>query len=226
MTDADIGFLPASELLDRYRDRSLSPVEVVSAVLRHIERQEPALNAMVTLTPRYRDGRGHPGRSRLCRRHRPQARGRARDHQGPAADQGRAHPDGQPHVRGPRPRRRHPLRHPPARRGVHHGGQDHRPRVRLEGREPEPAHRHHPQSVGAWAERGRLLLRGGCRVGGGLRTAAPGRRRRRVDPHPGPYVRRVRHEADAWPDTVLANVQQRRRHPSGPHLPHRDGTAH
>ena len=50
MTDAEIGFLPASELVERYRDRSLSPVGVVDAVLRHIERQEPALNAMVLLT--------------------------------------------------------------------------------------------------------------------------------------------------------------------------------
>ena len=50
MTDADIGFLSATELTARYRDRSLSPVEAVGAVLRHIARQEPALNAIVTLT--------------------------------------------------------------------------------------------------------------------------------------------------------------------------------
>ena len=50
MTDADIGFLPATELLARYQDRSLSPVDVVDATLRHIEAQEPRLNAIVTLT--------------------------------------------------------------------------------------------------------------------------------------------------------------------------------
>ena len=50
MTDADIGFLPATELLARYHDRSLSPVDVVAAILRHIEAQEPSLNAMVTMT--------------------------------------------------------------------------------------------------------------------------------------------------------------------------------
>ena len=50
MNDADIGFLPASELATRYRDKSLSPVEVIDAVLRHIERQEPSLNAMARLT--------------------------------------------------------------------------------------------------------------------------------------------------------------------------------
>jgi aspartyl-tRNA(Asn)/glutamyl-tRNA(Gln) amidotransferase subunit A len=50
MTDADIGFLPATELAARYRDRSLSPVEVIDAVLRHIEQQEPSLNAMARIT--------------------------------------------------------------------------------------------------------------------------------------------------------------------------------
>jgi len=50
MTDADIGFLSAAELVAGYRDKSLSPVEVIAAVLRHIEAQEPRLNAMVLLT--------------------------------------------------------------------------------------------------------------------------------------------------------------------------------
>lgn len=47
---AEIGFLPATSLLARYRDRSLSPVDAVDAVLRHMARQEPALNAMVLMT--------------------------------------------------------------------------------------------------------------------------------------------------------------------------------
>lgn len=47
---SEIGFLPATSLLARYRDRSLSPVEAVDAVLRHMARQEPALNAMVLMT--------------------------------------------------------------------------------------------------------------------------------------------------------------------------------
>ena len=50
MTDAEIGFLPAAELLAHYRSGALSPVEVTAATLRHIARQEPALNAMVLLT--------------------------------------------------------------------------------------------------------------------------------------------------------------------------------
>jgi aspartyl-tRNA(Asn)/glutamyl-tRNA(Gln) amidotransferase subunit A len=50
MTDEEIGFLTAVELAARYRDKSLSPVEAVDAILRHIERQEPQLNAMARIT--------------------------------------------------------------------------------------------------------------------------------------------------------------------------------
>jgi aspartyl-tRNA(Asn)/glutamyl-tRNA(Gln) amidotransferase subunit A len=50
MSDAEIGFLPASELTARYRAKSLSPVEAIDAVLRHVERQEPTLNAMALMT--------------------------------------------------------------------------------------------------------------------------------------------------------------------------------
>jgi aspartyl-tRNA(Asn)/glutamyl-tRNA(Gln) amidotransferase subunit A len=51
MDDDDIGFLPATELARRYRAKSLSPVEVAQAVLRHIGRLEPQLNAMTLTTP-------------------------------------------------------------------------------------------------------------------------------------------------------------------------------
>lgn len=50
MNDADIGFLPASELTKLYRSKALSPVEAIDAVLRHIERAEPSLNAITLLT--------------------------------------------------------------------------------------------------------------------------------------------------------------------------------
>ena len=51
MTDADIGFHPATDLLAQCRAKALSPVEAVEAILRHIGRQEPALNAMVRPSP-------------------------------------------------------------------------------------------------------------------------------------------------------------------------------
>lgn len=41
----DVAFLPATELLDLYRRRKLSPVEATEAALRRIERHDPRVNA-------------------------------------------------------------------------------------------------------------------------------------------------------------------------------------
>ncbi|MBX3071377.1 MAG: amidase [Thermomicrobiales bacterium] len=46
----DLCFMPATELLDRYRSRELSPVEVTDAVLTQIETYDPAINAFVAVT--------------------------------------------------------------------------------------------------------------------------------------------------------------------------------
>jgi aspartyl-tRNA(Asn)/glutamyl-tRNA(Gln) amidotransferase subunit A len=51
MTEDDVCFLPATDLIDHYRRRRLSPVEVAEAVLRRIERLNPILNAFITVTP-------------------------------------------------------------------------------------------------------------------------------------------------------------------------------
>ncbi len=51
MTGDDLCFLSATELVERYRRRELSPVEVAEAVLARIERVDPALTAFVTVTP-------------------------------------------------------------------------------------------------------------------------------------------------------------------------------
>ena len=50
MTD-DIAWMTAAELLARYRDRSLSPVEAVDALLARIDRMQPEFNAFVHLDP-------------------------------------------------------------------------------------------------------------------------------------------------------------------------------
>lgn len=47
----ELCFMPATEMLARYRDRSLSPVEVTTAILTQIERLDPEINAYVTVTP-------------------------------------------------------------------------------------------------------------------------------------------------------------------------------
>lgn len=46
----ELCFLSATELLEQYRRRALSPVEVVDAVLEQIERLDPAVRAFLTVT--------------------------------------------------------------------------------------------------------------------------------------------------------------------------------
>src|SRR5260370_128253 len=50
MTES-IAFLPATELLARYRAKQLSPVEVMTETLRRLERYEAAVNAFVLYDP-------------------------------------------------------------------------------------------------------------------------------------------------------------------------------
>ena len=45
MSEIDICYMSASELAKRYRDRSLSPVEVVKALISRAEKINPKLNA-------------------------------------------------------------------------------------------------------------------------------------------------------------------------------------
>lgn len=50
MTSDDLAYMPALELLDHYRNRTLSPVEVTDALLERIERLNPMLSAYITIT--------------------------------------------------------------------------------------------------------------------------------------------------------------------------------
>jgi aspartyl-tRNA(Asn)/glutamyl-tRNA(Gln) amidotransferase subunit A len=49
VNDAELGYLPATELAAMIRRKAVSPVEVVGAILRRIERLEPRLNAFAFL---------------------------------------------------------------------------------------------------------------------------------------------------------------------------------
>jgi aspartyl-tRNA(Asn)/glutamyl-tRNA(Gln) amidotransferase subunit A len=51
VNEHEIAYMPATELIGRYRLLELSPVEVTEAVLGRIERLNPQLNAFVTVTP-------------------------------------------------------------------------------------------------------------------------------------------------------------------------------
>lgn len=49
MSDTEIGFMPATEIVAAVRAKQLSPVEIVSALGKRIERLEPRINAFATL---------------------------------------------------------------------------------------------------------------------------------------------------------------------------------
>src|ERR1700722_8897116 len=49
MNDADFGYLPAHQLASLIGDRSVSPVEIVEAILRRVAAIDPQVNALATL---------------------------------------------------------------------------------------------------------------------------------------------------------------------------------
>lgn len=51
MSAGEIWWMSAQELLEAYRAKDLSPVEVAEAVLERIDEKNPAVNAIVTVTP-------------------------------------------------------------------------------------------------------------------------------------------------------------------------------
>ena len=46
MTDLELCYLPATEALQRFRSKTLSPVELLDAMLQRIEETEPVINAL------------------------------------------------------------------------------------------------------------------------------------------------------------------------------------
>ncbi|HDM32627.1 MAG TPA: amidase, partial [Deltaproteobacteria bacterium] len=49
MSSEEIGYMSATRMLNAYREKELSPVEVVDAILKRIEEINPKINAFVTL---------------------------------------------------------------------------------------------------------------------------------------------------------------------------------
>lgn len=78
MRDDELCYMPATEALARFRDKSLSPVELMAAVIARAEQTEPKLNAITyrhfdeamdsarKAEARYAKG-GGPARWRGCR---------------------------------------------------------------------------------------------------------------------------------------------------------------
>ena len=94
--------------------------------------------------------------------------------------------------KGNQPAEDTPDRPAPARGRRDHPGQDHDVGIRLDRRVALAADRHHAQSLEARLQRRRVIGRRGSRGGGRVRAAAPGQRRRRLDPHAIAFLRRLR----------------------------------
>lgn len=71
----DFAFLSAGRLIELYRGKKLSPIEVLSETLRRLERYEGALNAFILYDPEPVEPRAHPGRQQRRQR----CRGLGRD---------------------------------------------------------------------------------------------------------------------------------------------------
>ena len=152
MNETDLCFTPATELADAIRAKKLSAVEITTAVLDRITALEPRLNAFAYLAAEEAMDAAAGGRSRAGHRRSDRAAARrAGDDQGP---RGRArHADRIRHASAPRRGRGGGQRHgrAPAQRRRDHPRQDDDARVRLDGRQQQPADRHHAQSRGSTA---------------------------------------------------------------------------
>ena len=45
MTDLDLCYLPATDALERFKEKTLSPVELLDALIRRAEEVDPVINA-------------------------------------------------------------------------------------------------------------------------------------------------------------------------------------
>ena len=148
MTD-DLCFTPATELAPLIRRKELSPVELIDAVLARIEACEPRINAFATLTAERARDAAQRAEAALTRGDATGFALRPAGHdQGPDRDRRDSHRAGHPFAEGPCADGGRAGDSAAGRGRRHHPRQDHHLGVRLVGREPQPAYRHHLESLG------------------------------------------------------------------------------
>ena len=202
------------------RDKSLSPVEYLEALIERIERLEPTLNAVA-------DRRYDEARVEAAGAAQRYANGTARALDGVPVAAKEEHPMvGRVVVagvagagrRGGAARPSDHRAHPGRRR--HHPHPHHDPRVLLRAVLPQPALGHHPQPVEHRVLARRVVGRLGRSARRGLRAAGHRLRHRWLDPHPGVAQRGHRVQAAVGSRACVAAVQPR------PVLPRRPAGAH
>ena len=215
MTD-EIAFLSATRLVALYREKKLSPVEVLAETLRRLERYEGALNAFVLYDPEaaMAQARASEARWRTGRAAGP-ARRRAGGDQGHGADPRLAAPR-RLEARSTRTRQWNEDSPVTARLRAHGAV--------LFGKTTTPEFGWKPLTdsplSGVTRNPWNLERTPGGSSGGsaaavlGRHLPAGGRhRRRRLDPHPGFVLRHLRVEADLWPGRGLSALGLWRRCP-------------
>ena len=218
---AAIADLTCADLTAAYRRGELSPVDVTRDCLARIERNA-AINAFVVVDPKRASKAAAES----------QARWRAGQPLGPI--------DGVPATikdniwaKGLPTRRGSTTTDPdagasrlagggaPARAGRRHTRQDLHARAWLDRRLPQPAHRHHAQSMESGIHARRLDRRRGGGSAARPRRAASRYRRRRLAAHSGRIYRRIRHEAELRPRAGLSGADAQCAVASGADRPHR-----
>ena len=220
MRSDELAFMSASDLAALIRNKQVSPVEAVEAVLARIARLNPRLNAFCAVTADAARTEARAAEAAVAARGpaRPAAR-RAVLGQRPGD-----YPGGPDGVRVAHLRGQHPDRGRPRRRATEgcrrdHGRQDDDAGVRMEGHHRLAAHRDQPESLGSDQIAGRLQRRRGRRGGGRLGAAGGRDGWRRLDSHPGKLLRRLRPEADLWRGAHLSDAEYRNALPCRPHDP-------
>ena len=188
MATDDLCYLTATEAIERFRAKTLSPVELMSAVIARSETVKPQGQRLHLHLLRARAGAGAGGRASLCLRRRDRGRWRgcrwsSRDFH---ALKGENHHLRLAHLCEPRARFLGADGGAPARCGRDHARADHNARDGPRAAHAQRALGHHAQPVEPGFLARRLLGRRGCCHRDRHDHAGRRHRRRRLNPHPPP----------------------------------------
>ena len=225
MSNDDICYLPATEVLKLFRKKKLSPVELLKALAARSEKVNPKINCFAD---RYLDealAQAKASEARYMKRGAKTAAARwhSAGREGRPARGRQAHHPRLAHLQGHRGRSLRPDDRAAAAGRRHHLRAHHHAGV-LPLRDHRIAHLgRHPQSVEHRLGPGRLVRRFGRGAGGRPDDARDRHRHRRLDPHSGIRLRCRRLQAAAWPQSRWPAVQLRPLQPLRSHDPHRGG---